>query len=272
MEVAQSLKSLGAIRSTYAFLIYTKLSGKIIRAGYYSLPYNLSIKELSAKFASEEFLLIKVTVPEGKRMEQIAAMLEDKDIFPYREIVAASNGYEGTLFPDTYFISKQTSAEEFVKMMRDNYQSKTAGMNITHNQLVLASIVERESVNDDERPLVAGVYTNRLAIDMKLEADPTVLYAHDSEYMREITPKDATQYTFWQPITFSTYRTIESPYNTYINYGLPPEPICSPGLASIKAAQAPLKHKYYFFLHDSSGQIYPAENLEQHEKNIEEHL
>ena len=271
-EIAASLKSLRAIRSSWGFLIYTKLSGKTIKAGIYNLPYNLSIRELSEKFSSGEYLLTKVTIPEGKRLEQIAAMLEDREIFSFREIISAAKGFEGMLFPDTYYISKQTTAADFVQIMRDNYEKKTADMNVTHDQLVLASIVERESINDAERPLVAGVYMNRLQIGMKLEADPTVLYAHDSEYMRDITPEEATQYTFWQPISFSTYRTIISPQNTYVNYGLPPEPICSPGLASIRAAQAPQKHNYYFFLHDSSGQIYPAENLEQHNQNIEDHL
>lgn len=271
-EVAESLEQLGAIRSSWAFLFYTKLSGRKIRAGVYSLPYNLSIKELSEKFSSGEYLLTKITIPEGKRIEQIGAMLEDKKIFAYKDVISAAAGSEGNFFPDTYYISRKTTASEFLQMMRDEYKKRTSGMNVTKEQLILASIIERESVNDEERPLVAGVYANRLAIDMKLEADPTVLYAHDSQFMRDITPYEATQYTFWQPIEFSLYRTIASPYNTYVNYGLPIAPICSPGLASIKAAQAPMKHNYYFFLHDAQGQIYPAENLQQHNKNIQDHL
>lgn len=271
-DIAKSLHDLGAVKSAWAFWLYGKLSKKQIIAGVYTLNYQLSIKELAAKLSSGEYLMTKITIPEGKRLEQIAAMLEDKHIFGYRDVIAAATGHEGRLFPDTYYISKKTTASEFIKMMLDNFDKKTASLNLTADQLVLASIVERESVKDDERPMVAGIYQNRLKIDMRLEADPTVLYAHDSEFMVDITPEEATRYTFWQPIDFSTYKTIISPYNTYINKGLPSGPICSPGLASIRAAISPQDNDYFFFLHDANGLIHPARTLEEHQANIEKYL
>ncbi len=272
MTIAKDLESIGAIKKAWVFYAYQKIMGKVIRSGTYSLPFNLSIAELVEKFSSGELLLTKVTIPEGKRIEQIAALMEDKKYFGYKEIIDAASGKEGRLFPDTYFIGKKTTAAEFVLMMTENFDKKTAGLNLTNDELVLASIVEREAIVDEERPLIAGIYKNRLNINMKLEADPTTLYASDSEKLVNITPYEATQYVFWQPIKFSLYKTIESPYNTYLYGGLPPKPICSPGIASIKAAQNPQKTDYIFFLHGSDGNIHPAKDNTEHEKNKDLYL
>ncbi len=272
ITIARDLQSIGAIKNAWVFFAYQKLNNKIIMSGKYSLPFNLSIAELVEKFSSGELLLTKITIPEGKRIEQIAAMMEDKKYFSYKDILLAAFGKEGRLFPDTYYIGKKTTTEEFVKMMTDNYDKKTANLNLTNDQLILASIVEREATKDQERPLIAGIFQNRININMKLEADPTTLYANDSERLVNISPYDATQYIFWQPIKFSLYKTIESPYNTYLYGGLPPKPICSPGLASIKAAQNPEKTDYIFFLHGSDGNIHPAKDNAEHEKNKDLYL
>lgn len=271
LDVSKSLFQLGAIKSSWAFLIYTKISGRTIKAGVYSLPYNLSIRELAQKFSSGEYMLTKITVPEGKRLEQIAAMLEDKKIFGYTEVLSAAKGQEGKLFPDTYYIAKKTTAAEFVKMMTDNFVKKTASLNPTQGELILASIVERETNIEEQKALIAGIFQNRLNMGMKLQTDPTVLYVNDTLQIADISPYAATQYTFWAP-TGVAYSSLDSPYNTYIYEGLPPGPICSPGLASMKAAINPQKSNYIYFLHDSSGQIHPAVNLEQHQANIKQYL
>jgi UPF0755 protein len=271
-EVAERLEELGAVKDSRIFWLYAKLSNKKIQAGMHTLVYSLSVKELTEKLSSGEYLLQKVTVPEGKRIEQIAAMMEDKKIFNYYDLLKAAEGNEGHLFPDTYYIAKKTTASDFVKMMLDNFTAKTSALNLSEQQLILASIIEREAINDDERPTIAGIFSNRLNIGMKLEADPTVLYANDSQKIAGITPYDATQYTFWQPISFSLYKTVSSPFNTYINSGLPPAPICSPGLESIKAAKDPETNNYFFFLHGSDGGFYPAANNSEHEINKDKYL
>jgi len=244
---------------------------KII-AGIHTLDYNLSTKELIKKLSSNENILTKITIPEGKRVEQIAAMLEDKKIFGYKEILSAAEGYEGKLFPDTYYISRRTKAQEFVEIMVNNFNKKTSEINFSQDDLILASIIEREAIKNEERPIIAGIFKNRLEINMKLEADPTVLYVNDSQKIVDITPQEATQYTFWQPIDFSLYRSLVSPYNTYLNQGLPPYPICSPGLSSIEAAINSIDSDYLFFLHGSDGQLHPALNNDEHEINKDLYL
>lgn len=272
LGVAKKLQDFGAIKDYRIFLIYTKLYKKNIQAGTHTLVYNISTRELADKLSSGEYLLKKITIPEGKRIEQVAAIMEDRNLFNYNDMISASLGKEGKLFPDTYYISKNSTADQFIKMMTDNYSLKTSSLNLSPDELILASIIEREAIIDSERPIIAGIFNNRLKIGMRLEADPTVLYANDTQKIIGISPYDATQYTFWQPISFSLYRSVISPYNTYINSGLPPAPICSPGLASISAAQNPDNNNYYFFLHGSDGGFYPAVDNSGHEDNKKRYL
>lgn len=271
-QLAKSMAELGAVRSALAFYIYTEISGKIFQEGYYSLPFNLSTTDLAGKLESGELAMYRIEIPQGKRLEQIAAMLEDRKFFNYDEIVASAKGKEGRLFPDVYYVLKNATAGQFVRMMEDRFDQKTKGLNFTEQDLVLASIIERESVKDEERATVAGIFKNRLDSEMRLESDPTVLYVYDSRQIQDITPYDATQYTFWKPINFSLYRTIDSPYNTYLYKGLPPKPICSPSIPSIKAAMNPEINQYFFFFHDSTGQIYTSRTNEEHEALKEKYL
>jgi UPF0755 protein len=129
--------------------------------------------------------------------------------------------------------------------------------------LIIASIVEREAIKDEERPLIAGIYKNRIARGMKLEADPTVQYGKDNIELINLTSEEKLEYKFWKPITLAEYQSVDSPYNTYLIPSLPPAPICNPGLKSIEGTINYQKHNYVYFLqHD--GQIYPSETLKQH--------
>lgn len=272
IEVSDELESMGAIKSSWIFLIYQKIHYKQIKAGIYSLPYNLSARELVDRLSSGEFLLTRVTIAPGKRAEQIAAMLEEHQIFGYSQFLEATRGYEGRLYPDSYLIGKKTTASDLVRMMTDNFSRKTAGLNLSKDQLVLASIVERETNKDEDRALVAGIFANRLEINMKLESDPTVLFVNDSNNLAGISPYDATQYYFWKAINFSLYKTLDSPYNTYVYTGLPPAAICNPGLASLKAAISPQANDYLFFFHDSGGTIHPTKTYEEHQVLKQQYL
>ena len=205
----------------------------------------------NATLSAEKVVDYRVTVIEGKRREEIGRLLEGKGICTYADFMAASTDKEGTLFPDTYRLYKNTPALQVVATMTGNFEAKTAALRPTANQLNLAAIVEREAEGDADRALIAGIYTNRLSRGMALDADPTVQYAKESAAPRQ---------TYWQPIIQDNYANVISPYNTYLHPGLPPAPIANPGLASIKAAISPTVTPYLYFLH-KNGTLIPARTL-----------
>lgn len=271
LEVARDLEKMGAIKSAWLFYFCQKLQHKSIMAGFYTLRYDLSINELLKGLSSEEYLLTVITVPEGKRLEQIAALVQVKNIFGYKEFLTAAHGNEGRLSADTYYLSKKTTVVDFVKMMADNFAAKTAGLQFTPEQLVLASMVERESNINDQKATIAGIFQNRLNIGMKLQSDPTVYFVNDSINITNIAPEEVTQYVFWHAPSV-TFRSLVSLYNTYIYEGLPPEPICTPSLTSLMAAIKPEKNNYFYFLHDKDGNLHPASTLQEHEDNVTKYL
>ena len=173
----------------------------------------------------------------------------------------ASEGKEGYLFPDTYRISAKASANEIIEKLTNNFKQKTAG-DVSQDVLTLASIVEREAKQDNERAKIAGVYQNRINIGMKLEADPTVQYGKDTN-----NAKGLVDFKYWQPISLADYTGVDSKFNTYLNAGLPPAPICNPGLKSIKASLNPEKHNYYYFFHLADGTAIYSKNLAEHNAN-----
>ncbi len=218
-----------------------------------------------ANVAAQKRADIAITIPEGWRREQIATRLEQLKICSAADFMAASEGHEGHLFPDTYRFFQPTPATQVVTTLTNNFDDKTKDFSPTENQTILASIVEREAKYDSERTIIAGVYANRLAIGMKLDADPTVQYGKETnELMTANSTGPLTLYKYWQPITQDDYTGIISPYNTYLNAGLPPSPIANPGLASLAAATNPAKHDYYYFLH-KDGVLYPSRTLSEHQ-------
>lgn len=207
---------------------------------------------------------IQVTIVEGKRWEEVALQLEAAGIttFAAFQTALAGKDLEGTLFPDTYRFFPNTPAADVIRRLTDTYATRLNGIVPTRSQLILASIVEREAQNDGERATIAGVYQNRLDIGMALEADPTVQYAKDSNrFAAAGQPKD---FSFWGPITRDDYRGVPSAYNLYLNRGLPPGPICNPGIKSIQAAVAPADHAYLYFFH-RDGQLVLSKTLAEHE-------
>jgi UPF0755 protein len=208
---------------------------------------------------------ISVTIVEGKRREEIAAQLAAAGVTSYTSFLKASEGKEGQLFPDTYRFFPNTDAFEVVAALTVNHQTKAGDLGATADQLTLASIIEREAINDAERPIIAGVYQNRINRGMTLDADPTVQYGKDSNaYVRFPEPPS---FSFWGTITRADYRGVISPYNTYLYPGLPPTPICNPGRKSIQAAITPTKHDYLFFAH-RNGELLLSKTLLEHERKI----
>jgi len=220
---------------------------------------------------------ISVTIPEGYRREQIAALVEDKGITGADDFMTATSDDEGTLFPDTYRFFPSSTANEVRDRLRAVYGEKVAAIGtVDKDTLIIASIVEREARNDEERAMIAGLYWNRLKAGYSLGADPTVQYGKETLALNEQLKTATTaakrgavirEFAFWQPITRADYTGVESPYNTYKIATLPPGPICNPGAASITAALHPKAHQYYYFFHTGDGQTIYSKTLEEHNRN-----
>lgn len=243
--------------------MYERIKNKKIIAGKYLISDSLTLVEIANVLEKGEKQVRRITIPEGWRMEQIATYLEANTGILALDFLQEAQGKEGKLFPDTYELMDQPTAKEVIQKMDDNYLFKISELSPTDDQLVLASIVEREAASDSERADIAGVFVNRLKIGMKLEADPTVQYQKDSNNYSRV---GLISYIFWQKLTIGDLRGIQGPYNTYLHSGLPPSPICNPGLASIEAAVNPAKHDYYYFFHDSNGKIYFSKNEIEHNR------
>lgn len=269
-EIANQLKEKGIIRSDLAFYANAKFKGKGVASGVYEVSPNMSILKIYNMMVRGDTKIIKVTIPEGYRTEQIAQVLDNKEIINYSDFLVRAKKYEGKLFPDTYYLTPMNTVDEVIKIMLQDFENRTSHMEVSSDDLVLASIVEREAGNDQERPIIAGIYKNRINKKMKLEADPTVQYGKDNNAILSDTSGGAS-YRFWQPITSKDYKGVNSNYNTYIITGLPLSPICNPGLKSIEAVKNYEKNDYLYFF-NANGQIYPSKTLDEHEQNKKKYL
>jgi len=267
-SVANKLQSAGLIRNALAFRIYIRTTGQSgkIQTGEFRLSPSYSLFQVIDTL-SKGPIEIWVTIPEGLRREEIATKFSqglDRDSVFTKEFLEASTDYEGMLFPDTYLFPKDSSASAIVNKMVRNFGAKTNNLGavsgLTFDQrLVLASILERETKTDQERPIVAGILINRLDLCMPLQVDASVQYALG-------TPKD------WWPILSREDLKINSKFNTYKFPGLPPKPIANPGLSAIIAAFNPSSSDYLYYIHDTSGQIHYAKTLDEHNENIRKYL
>lgn len=286
-SIGERLEETGLISSAklfYAYVRYHRL-GQELEAGEYTLSPSMTIPEIVQALQHGRIKEITVTIPEGWRIEQLAQYLENQELMSAKKFLAMaqrdlwSNRYdflkevpegvslEGYLFPDTYKLPVPTSPEDLLIRMLDNFgakvspemRAKAREMGFTLHQIItLASIVEREAVIPEEKPIIAGVYLNRLRRGMYLQADPTVQYAKGY---------DKTTGRWWPSITIEEMGSIQSPYNTFLNPGLPPGPICSPGLDSIKAVLYPTETDYLFFFSRGDGSHVFSRTYEEHLEN-----
>ena len=285
-QIGNKLKEREIIKSALAFKLYLQVSGnsKKIQAGEYELSADKSLSEIVKEFLNGPSQLW-VTIPEGLRREEIALryaeVLGKKDneytLF-VDEFLNLSSSKEGFLFPDTYLVPKDVSAQKVINLMINTFDSKIATLKSLVSDssysldkiITVASLVERETKTDEERPLVAGVIYNRLDIGMGLQIDATLQYALASSKMA-LSSRKLNEIKFWETLT-SEDKKMDSLYNTYKYNGLPPTPICSPGLSSIKAALEPEESDYLYYLHDLQGQVHFAMTLEEHNANIRKYL
>lgn len=292
--IAKELEAKGLIKNSSIFTYYLKVKkqGSHFQAGEYSMKPGMTFDQLIEKMNSGDIVkeeVIRITIPEGYTIQQIASKLEGQtpwkadaflkqaeDTTPFKESVLSTLPddknikvrLEGYLFPETYEFKKDSTVEEFIDRslqqldkelatLPADWKDKLKERGITvHQMLTIASLIEREVVVDEERATVSSVIDNRLKKKMPLQIDATVQYLMDKPKER-LLEKDLQ---------------IQSPYNTYLNTGLPPGPIASPSLASIQAAIYPKDTKYLFYVtkkDGSKGHLF-AETFEEHKKNIAE--
>jgi UPF0755 protein len=262
-EVAKKLHDQGLVRDQISFFLLVKKMGieKNIQAGSYKISPSLNANQLAKKLTvgTED---VWITIPEGWREEEILSFLRTKN-FPEGLKMSDSkfNINEGRNFPDTYLLPKTINLDEILKLMQQNFQKKV-NFPVTRDQLIIASLVEREARTGTDRPIVASIIYNRLRNNMALDIDATIQYAIG------YTAKDG----WWKKELTTDDLKFKSPYNTYQNPGLPPGPICNPGLSSINAAVNPAQTTYYFYISDKQGHMHYAKTLEEHNINVAKYL
>jgi UPF0755 protein len=299
LAVSDRLKEAGLITDPNLFRLYMRYNGvdQRLATGAFQLASNMTMADIAERLQhAPRMEEVTVTIPEGMRAEEVADLLNVKNIMDGEAFLAMVRGgnasasalgdysflpgglssLEGYLFPDTYRLPAGGAPSELLKRMLDNFGQRVtpavlapaaqSGRNLAQ-VMSIASIVEREAMREDERPLIASVYWNRISGACSaetggayLQADPTVQYAagRPGEW-------------WWKPPSVEAYKDVISPYNTYTHPGLPPGPIASPGLSAIKAAANPADTKYCFFVAMGDGSHVFATTLGQHEQNVQQY-
>ena len=265
--IGERLVSAGVVRDAITFraALWTQGRATRLRAGEYRFTDPVTPLEVVDKLRRGDVYVIPVTFPEGLNVFEMAKVFASKGFGTAESFVDAGRSLEGYLFPDTYALPRHTDASKLIRVMRDAFEhtltadirAAAQSRGLTIRQLVtLASIVEKETGNPAERPLVASVYENRLRIGMPLQCDPTVIYALElaGRYNGNLRRDDLA---------------IDSPYNTYKYPGLPPGPIASPGRASLDAVVHPADSDYLYFVSRNDGSHVFAKTLAEHSRNVQ---
>lgn len=263
-SIGQKLADSRFIKNPFLFKMYVKINKleKKIQAGSFSLSPSLKMTEIAESLTKGSFDAW-VTLPEGLRKEEIAELLSLNFKINKKEFI--ENSREGYLFPDTYLIPKNYSVPEIIKLMEDNWKEKISNLirQPTEKELILASIIEREALHDVDRPLISGIFQNRINNGWALEADATVQYALGFQVSSK---------KWWKKNLTLDDLNYNSPYNTRKFTSFPPGPICNPGIKSIAAALSPVPTDYWFYLSDNNGITHFARTLEEHNLNIKRYL
>jgi UPF0755 protein len=285
-QIGIELERAGIVRSRYAFDLVRIWKRGVLKAGEYRFDHPAPVAEVYGRIARGDVFTLAVTVPEGATRFEIAARLEQAGLVKREAFLAVTgNGaggdtaliadldpqarsLEGYLFPDTYRFPRKATAGQIAGAMVRRFRSEAAGIGLTragagssssiHDVVTLASLVERETAVNSERPLVASVLSNRLAKKMPLMTDPAVIYGLQVEGK-------------WRGSIYQSDLTYDTPYNTYRHAGLPPGPIANPGLPSLRAAMQPAATDYLYFVAagaDPQGKSRFAATLDEHNKNV----
>jgi UPF0755 protein len=260
----------------WAYLVYG-LEDPPLKAGEYLFRGTRNTPQVLRRLIAGEVITHPVTLIEGLTLEETARTLTEAGFGRFEafaeamsspglilDLDPAAENLEGYLFPDTYNFARNTPEADIVRTLartfRDRFQRQVVpdlaeGRGV-RDLVILASIVEREAMLDAERPLIAAVFANRLQRGRRLDADPTIIYALKLE-------------GHWDGNLRRRHLSLDSPYNTYLHTGLPPSPICSPGLASLAAAANPADVGYFYFVSRNDGSHVFAETLAEHNRNVE---
>lgn len=290
--IAPRLHREGLVSDGQLFLYLVRYRGvdAQLEAGEYELRPNMTMDEIVDALQHGRLREVSITIPEGKRAEEVAELLEERGVADGEEFLAlvrggssahdflatrpedAASSLEGYLFPETYLIPADSDAAAVLDLLLATFGERFSGemrqaaadKGLTvHEVVTLASIVEREAVVAEERPIIASVYLNRLAQGMYLQSDPTVQYA--------LGYQEETDQWWKIPMSLEEDVLVDSPYNTYMYPGLPPGPVCSPGLASIESVLEPAETPYLFFFSKFDGSHAFAETYEEHLRNQEQY-
>ena len=304
LQIANDLQAKGVIRNALAFRVWSRIKGldTHLQAGAYNLNPDMTIDTIINQLLNAEPDYLVAAIPEGWRIQQMAqqfgaaglikfnvqdflkytknpAQFPDFAKYPILKSIPPGGSMEGLLYPDTYLLPINATARDVVNMMLTEFTGKVQQNHLAalakqkqlslYQAVILASIVEREVIFNNDRSLVASVYWNRIYRPNNetvglLDADPTVQYARDSQ---------SGTTTFWKPLQNSGGNIVpNSLWNTYTHKGLPPTPICSPGLASMEAAASPASTDYYFFLSKKDGHNVYAKTKAEFDTDIQKYL
>ena len=281
-SIGQRLIQAGVIRddATFRAALWRSGRARTLQAGEFRFDRPMTPAEVIDKIARGDVYNRRITFPEGLNIQEMARIYEQqgfgkaaafieaaRDPAAIRSIDPAATDLEGYLFPETYAVPRDTTAaklvglmvERFKQLFTDEMQKAARSLELTPREAVtLAALVEKETAQPSERPIVAAVYLNRLKIGMAMQADPTVIYAlqRAGRYNGNIRRDDLS---------------FDSPYNTYKYPGLPPGPIASPGLASLQAAVAPAHVDYLYFVSRNDGSHVFARTLVEHNENVRQY-
>jgi UPF0755 protein len=273
-NIAAVLQQDGIVSNRYAFYLWHLVRGGTLKAGEYRFKDPATLPEVYNRMVRGDVYTRTVTIPEGFNLFDIAQAVEDAQLGTKEDFLAATKqnvsliadldpgakSLEGYLFPDTYRFPRHLPAIQILSAMVKRFRQASAQLGLeqnTHRIVTLASLVEKETPVPADRPLVASVMLNRLQKNMALMTDPTVIYAAmlEQKYRGTIYASDLKR---------------DSEYNTYLHTGLPPGPICSPGMASLTAAMRPATSNYLYFVADpkAAGHSRFAATLDEHNRNV----
>jgi UPF0755 protein len=293
-EITDSLYTKGLIRNTFVFRLRARMldaEGKV-QAGVATIRRNMNVDQVLESITSVRLNDRQVLIREGLRLEQIAnilaengwdkdkfirAVTQEKWEFGFLNDKPPTVSVEGFLFPDTYRIPANYTETQIVELMLRRFgeqydpvlrQKARDNGNGIYKTVIIASLIEREAAKDDERGKISSVFFNRLKQGMKLDTDPTVQWARDTERYRQ-----NPGFTEWWSILSKADLEIDSPYNTYKYKTLPPGPIANPGLASLRAATEPLTTDFLYFVatNDREGSHAFSKTLEEHNQNVKKY-
>jgi UPF0755 protein len=277
-KIGRQLEAAGIVRSRYAFdLMRWRMRGTL-KSGEYRFEHPATVSEVFARITRGDVFTKAVTIPEGANVFEIAARLEQagfgsgqafldaaaKQVSLVTDLDPGAVSLEGYLFPDTYHFQRKVTPAQICAAMVKRFRAVAGQIGLVglkgkmHRVVTMASLVERETAVDRERPLVASVFENRLARKIPLMTDPSVIYGLELDGR-------------WRGVIHQSDLTLDTPYNTYLHIGLPPGPVANPGLRSLRAAMEPAKTKYLYFVAagaDPQGGSLFASTAEEHARNV----